>query len=303
MKKNTFLFIVICIVYTTVYAQDATYTINFTSNWSQTTHPHSSGSLPSNAHWSRLVGTTHNDQITFLAMGSIATPGIEDVAELGDNTIFFQEINSAIADENAYQIIDLGALSSNLGEISQSLIPVTEEYPYLTLVSMIAPSPDWMIAINGIDLLDNNGNWIEEISIDVYPYDSGTDDGVDYTSSNQDSSPAGNITSLQGQSPFSNEKMGTITITLDDLLAVSEANLEEAFSVYPNPSNGVFTFKNNQSTSQEISIYSALGQLIKTQMIPVGSTTLDVRNLGSGIFFISIETTDGKRATQKLIIR
>lgn len=303
MKKNTFLLIMLCIAYTTVHAQDATYTINFTSNWSQTTHPHSSGNLPSNAHWSRLVGTTHNDQVTFLAMGELATPGIEDVAELGDNTIFFQEVNTAISDDNAYQIIDLGALNSNLGEISQSLIPVVEEYPYLTLVSMIAPSPDWMIAISGIDLLDSEGNWIEEISIDVYPYDSGTDDGVDYTSSNQDSSPANAISSLQGQPPFSNEKMGTITITLDDLLSVSETNQGEAFSIYPNPSDGVFILKNNQNISQEITIYSALGQLIRTQMIPVGSTTLDVRNLGSGIFFISIETTDGKRATQKLIIR
>ncbi|MBT8262857.1 MAG: hypothetical protein KJO05_08545 [Bacteroidia bacterium] len=65
-----------------VFSQsEATYSINYTSTWSETTHPHPGGNFPASAHYSKLVGATHNDQVVFLEMGSLATPGIEDIAE------------------------------------------------------------------------------------------------------------------------------------------------------------------------------------------------------------------------------
>ena len=56
-----------------------TYEIKFQSVWNATDH----GTLPGSAHWSNLVGATHNDQVTFWEIGQLASPGIEDVAELG----------------------------------------------------------------------------------------------------------------------------------------------------------------------------------------------------------------------------
>ena len=48
---------------------------------------------------------------------------------------------------------------------------------------MIAPSPDWVAMIGNEKLTDNSGNWIENVSVDVYPTDIGTDSGITYNSS------------------------------------------------------------------------------------------------------------------------
>ena len=62
MKKGLFLMLLFFVNVSLVYAQStATYTITFDSNWTQIAHPHSSGNLPSNAHWSKLVGATHTN--------------------------------------------------------------------------------------------------------------------------------------------------------------------------------------------------------------------------------------------------
>ncbi|MCZ6595238.1 MAG: hypothetical protein O6943_10045, partial [Bacteroidetes bacterium] len=64
MKKSFLLLLSISLFSIYSFAQsEATYSVTFTSNWTQTAHPHSSGNLPGNAHWSKLVGATHNDQV------------------------------------------------------------------------------------------------------------------------------------------------------------------------------------------------------------------------------------------------
>ena len=54
---------------------------------------------------------------------------------------------------------------------------------------MIAPSPDWFVGVDSQSLREN-GNWIENLTIDLQAYDSGTDNGDDYTSPNSDTQPA-----------------------------------------------------------------------------------------------------------------
>ena len=155
----------------------AIYDITFTSVWNTTDH----GTLPGGAHWSKLVGANHNGNVSFLQMGQMATSGIEDIAEKGNNDEFRDnEVNPTIPTDTQ-QYINGSSLGSATGTIMISNLAVSEDFPLLTLVSMIAPSPDWMIAVNGINLRDG-GNWKPLMTIDLFPYDAGTDNGTDYTS-------------------------------------------------------------------------------------------------------------------------
>ena len=166
MKKNTLLSIITILIGAITYGQStATYTVVFDSNWSQSAHPDPTGSLPGNAHWSKLVGATHNDGVTFLEMGSPATPGVKNVAEYGSNTVFFAEINAAITANTANNLIEGPALGTALGDMTISNLETTEEFPLLTLVTMIAPSPDWIVAISNVSLLDDEGAMDRPISI------------------------------------------------------------------------------------------------------------------------------------------
>jgi glutathione peroxidase len=63
--------------------------------------------------------------------------------------------------------------------------------------------------------------------------------------------------------------------------AEENENVNNDFSIYPNPASDVINIKNN---SQALSVYSILGtELLR---IPIGSETLDISNLQPGIYII-----------------
>ena len=67
--------------------------------------------------------------------------------------------------------------------------------PYVSVVSMIAPSPDWFIAAHNVTLFEN-GNWVERLSVPAVLYDAGTDSGTTFTAEDSDTDPAEAITRL-----------------------------------------------------------------------------------------------------------
>lgn len=46
--------------------------------------------------------------------------------------------------------------------------------------SSTGPSPDWVVGVNGLNLCLKNCSWIENLVVDLYPYDAGTDSGITY---------------------------------------------------------------------------------------------------------------------------
>lgn len=300
MKKITLLFTTILLFGSALQAQnEAIYSIDFTSTWSQATHPHSSGNLPGNAHWSALVGATHNDQVEFLAMGELATPGIKDVAELGSNGVFFSEVTSAMNAGYANQIIDGPAIATASGQVEVNNLQVSTDFPLITLASMIAPSPDWMIAINSVSLLDNNGDWIPQVSIDLYPYDAGTDSGVDYTSANNPTNPAEPISNAQGIAPFSNEIMGTITITLESLNVTNFDTTD--FSISPNPANDQLRIISAQPM-QTVEIYNALGARVLSQAVVNNrEAQINIQELSSGVYLVQTTDSNNRKTVNRLV--
>ncbi|MEM7087249.1 MAG: spondin domain-containing protein [Bacteroidota bacterium] len=302
MKKIFLLLLSFSLFSVHSYGQsEAIYSVNFTSNWTQAAHPHPSGNLPGNAHWSKLVGATHNSDVVFLEMGGIATQGVENIAETGNNTVFYAEVDAAISNNNAHVLIDGDGLATGEGQININEISATEDYPLMTLLSMIAPSPDWMIAVNSVSLLDGNGDWIDEISIDLYPYDAGTDSGVDYTSGDSDTDPQEPISSLQGVAPFSNEIIGTLTISLEEvILGVEDATTNET-ALIPNPANDKVTVSNTTQIEM-ITIYNVLGKRVK-QLTNVNSnsTEIDLSDLSSGVYLVKVLNDTNIEGVKRLV--
>jgi hypothetical protein len=278
---------------------EATYEVIFESNWSQATHPHGSGSLPSQAHWSPFAVAVHNDQVDFLSMGDLASQGVENIAETGNTSVFLQEVNTAITGGTAKEGFQAGDIDDALGSVLIDVV-LTEEFPLLTVLSMIAPSPDWFVATDGLLLYDGN-DWTQEVIFDVYAYDAGTDDGVDYQSANSDSNPAQPISSLQGVNPFSSEKIGTFTVTLSSVLGLEEATIDSMIQLYPNPSTGVFHLQNGSDESVRLSVLNAIGQKIYSMNNVGKSASISLESFPSGIYFLNVITSSGTVLTKKLV--
>lgn len=164
---------------------EATYTVTFTSTWSEETHP---ASFPPNPHFSGLVGGSHNDQVTFWEIGDLATPGVESMAETGSKTLLISEVQAAIDAGNAGEVISGGGISPSPGSVASDFT-VNRDYPLATIVSMVAPSPDWFVGVSGLNLFDG-GAWVTEMTVTLWSYDAGTDSGTSYTSADDDTNPA-----------------------------------------------------------------------------------------------------------------
>ena len=160
------------------------YKITLSSTWSNKTHPIN---FPSNPHFSKLVGATHNVNTTFWDAGKLATSGIEVMAESGGTSSLLGEISTNISlGDSDVQILAAG-IASSPGSSSFS-VNVNSSHTFFTLVTMLAPSPDWFIGVSAYNLMPN-GVWIDKDTVTLYAYDAGTDDGSNYTSTNADTSP------------------------------------------------------------------------------------------------------------------
>ena len=302
MKKITCLFFALSLTQFSFSQSIATYDITFNSVWNSVDH----GTLPNNPHWSNLVGATHNNQVTFFEIDEMATIGIKDVAEKGNNTQILSEVNTAISNSYSDQWLQQGFSAGALGSATLSDIEVSEDFPLLSLVSMIAPSPDWFIGINSFSLLDESDNWKTFVEIDMYAYDAGTDSGVNYESGDIITTPQENITSLQGVSPFNNNKIGTLTITLKSVLSVEKPNPLVNLKIYPNPTKGNITVYNTQNIElSKIEVYNVLGSKLKEIHVKNGLSKIDVdlTKFKKGMYLVSIKSINGNINTQKLIIR
>ena len=301
MKKSGLLFLITCFVSSLAIAQDATYKVEFISNWSSSTHPtdYPSGS----AHWSPLIGTTHKDAAIAFELGVTATAGVEQVAETGGTSIITQEINALIGANLAYKVINGPSLGTGPGTITVNSVDVDADFPYISLITMIAPSPDWVAMIGNQKLTDNSGNWLGSISVDVYATDAGTDSGPTYTSSNADITPHIDMVSLQNVAPFSNEIIGTFVFTLDQVLSTPEEDLTTALNFYPNPAEGSITiYGNNNLAIEKAEIYSTNGKKLRTFNNIASNKNLVFNSIGSGLYFLKIYSDKGS-LTRKLILR
>jgi len=57
---------------------------------------------------------------------------------------------------------------------------VDSNHHLISLVSMVDPSPDWIVGVSGLELCLPNCSWVENKVHNLYPWDAGTDSGPSY---------------------------------------------------------------------------------------------------------------------------
>ena len=191
--------------------QTATYQLTFDATWSAITHP---VGFPSGPHFSGLIGGTHNNQASFWAPGANASAGIEAMAETGSKSPLDAEVQAAINSGNAGMIISGGGIGVSPGSVSVTLT-VSQQHSKITVVSMIAPSPDWFVGVHDLELFEN-GAWINSKVVALLPYDSGTDSGVNYSSPNQDTNPQDPISLINSGGVGNGVPLGNFTLVRTD---------------------------------------------------------------------------------------
>lgn len=185
----------------------ARYEVVFNSTWSAANNPNQ---FPPNPHFSGLVGATHNGRVLFWEAGHKATAGIECMAETGSKLALIKEIDNTISRRNAGRVLSGGGLGTSPGQVRLSF-NISQSFSRVTLMSMLAPSPDWFVGVSGLELCEN-GAWVANKTENLFVYDAGTDSGRTYTAPDRNTRPKENIE--RESVIFSpNTPVGTFTFT------------------------------------------------------------------------------------------
>lgn len=176
--------------------ETARYEVEFDSDWSAALHP---TDFPSFPHFSGLIGTTHHGEFQLWGPEFLASPGIRSMAETGGKTPLRSEIEAQITGGAAEHLLSGGGISRSPGRVSLTF-PISQSHSLVSLVSMVAPSPDWFVGVHDLNLFVD-GDWISELSVPLYAYDAGTDSGASFTSPNRVTNPPQGISRIV-EAPF-----------------------------------------------------------------------------------------------------
>jgi len=165
-------------------AATARYRVTFDASWSAQSHP---TDIPRNPHFSRLIGGTHRATVKFWEGGALASEGIRLMAEQGRTSPLDTEVEAAIAGGQAQRVLVGDGIDRSPDRIVLDF-EISRDFSLVTLVSMLAPSPDWFVGVSGLNLIEN-GDWVAEKVVVLQPWDAGTDSGATFSSADLKTAP------------------------------------------------------------------------------------------------------------------
>lgn len=167
----------------------AEYTIVLKGTWTAANHPleYPRANPLTGPHFSGLIGASHNATYSIFQEGVLPTPGLERLSEEGKHTPLDEEIKAAVAADQVGMLFETGPLR-DFNDSLVTTVRVDDAHPIVSLVAMIAPSPDWFTGVANVNLMEN-GAWASSRTLDLVAYDSGGDDGTTYKAPDRDNNP------------------------------------------------------------------------------------------------------------------
>eukprot|EP00892_Ulva_mutabilis_P001992 jgi/Ulvmu1/11794/UM080_0005.1 len=187
------------------------YRVTVNMEWSPESHPVDFPMDPM-GFFSPFFTVTHDQSFVMWRQGEESAPGIQQIAETGMGDIFLGEVEAcgdSCGEPIAIECAPMSGVCNGTG-----IVIATAGYPYFSIASMLAPSPDWFTGLDSWPLC-KDGEWIEGMSQPVNAYDAGTDVGPSFTSPDMPNSVPGEIFSFGGVMPgeasiFYNPATGSI---------------------------------------------------------------------------------------------
>jgi Spondin_N len=186
------------------------YQVVFERTWSADTHPKD---FPLLAHFSPVIGATHDGRYDPFRAGAVATAGIEHLCEEGKHQPLDGEIRDAVAKGDAGALIETPDPLRSVPGQAVATFEIDSSHPMVSIAAMIAPSPDWCAIAADVALLEN-GDWVAQKTITLEAWDVGTDSATSYRAFDDDTRPRAPI-QLNAQPYFVKDgkrvPVGTVT--------------------------------------------------------------------------------------------
>ncbi len=158
-----------------VLPDSMTYNVEINCTWNS-----SSPAWPDqDAHFSWFGGAAHNSSVKFWEVGQLASAGIDQMSINGLTLLLGDEVQAAI--DNGTANLSIQEMHwfcpdetnhSNCGALTFQMT-VDRDFPLVSLVSMLGPSPDWFVGTESLSMLDAEGDFHCHLVQELYPHDSG----------------------------------------------------------------------------------------------------------------------------------
>ncbi len=217
------------------HAQDdtATYTMTFEGLW--TVDDITDAVMPGGAHFTQVIGATHDSGTVIWAAGGVAGDGVEDVAELGAVSALVREIGQ---NANADVVVRAGTSFNAPTRTVSGTFTATASHPLVSVLSMVAPSPDWFVGVSSLNLYDNG--WRNRV-VDLYPYDAGTEQGSGWSLFNEATVPQDVITSIRNTGRFLDNPIARLSFTSEQATDGDGDGDGDEATVSPEPHTADYT--------------------------------------------------------------
>jgi hypothetical protein len=85
--------------------------------------------------------------------------------------------------------------------------------------------------------------------------------------------------------------------------SVEATNLYGQFTIYPNPSDGVFTItlRSGAFNYGYVTVYDPVGRQIKSQQINPGSESIEISQLPKGVYLVKLQIDNGV-TTKRVVV-
>ena len=161
------------------------YQVVFERTWSADTHPQD---FPLLAHFSPVIGVTHNGSYEPFRAGATATPGLEHLCEEGKHQPLDGEIRAAVSKGEAGALIETSEPLRSVPGKAMASFEIDAAHPMVSIAAMIAPSPDWCAIAADVALFEN-GEWVAKKTLALEAWDAGTDSAKSYRALDSDTQP------------------------------------------------------------------------------------------------------------------
>ncbi|TRY98493.1 hypothetical protein DNTS_014631 [Danionella cerebrum] len=176
------------------------YKLSFTGQWTQTAFPKHYPLYRPPAQWSPIIGVTHSSDYHLWERNAYASNGVREFSERGEAWSLIKEVEAAGEQiQGVYGLFSAPAVVGGTGQTSTEF-EIFARHSLLSFIVRIVPSPDWFVGIDSLNLCEGS-HWKENVSLELYPYDAGTDSGFAFSSPNFETIPQAKVTQITSSFP------------------------------------------------------------------------------------------------------
>lgn len=136
--------------------------------------------------FSPLSAVSHSNRVSLLTVRGFASEPVELIAEKGDNSELVAVAESLLGKGTKSVVAADGPTMP--GNKTTLRVAVDCENPFVTAISMIAPSPDWIVQVSNKNLFSSGHQAFVPYTWGyLIAYDAGTDSGMEFTNPEDES--------------------------------------------------------------------------------------------------------------------